>query len=135
MRRTILLPGILGLALSISLPARADFQIGHTAAEPPIILSSPTAATPTPRTYLASRARVAASGFKIAQGFGQAIPLRFAVKQIVPAAVAVRYGPGVDPDADVDWAGNAPWNRVLVAAVRPLGLHVTMGAQSVLISR
>jgi len=135
MRRIILLPGILGLAFSTSLPARADFQIGQTAAEPPIILGSPAMAPPPPRTYRAPRARVAASGFTVARGFGQAIPLRFAARQIVPPAITVRYAPGVDQDAEVDWTGDAPWNRVLQAAVRPLDLHVTVGVQSVLISR
>lgn len=134
MRRTILLPGILGLAFSTSLPARADFQIGQTAAEPPIVLGSPAMAPP-PRAYRSPRARVAAPGFTVARGFGQAIPLRFAARQIVPPAITVRYAPGVDQDAEVDWTGDAPWNRVLLAAVQPLGLHVTSGVRSVLISR
>jgi hypothetical protein len=134
MRRTILLPGILGLAFSTSLPARADFQIGQTAAEPPIVLGSPAMALP-PRAYRSPRARVAAPGFTVARGFGQAIPLRFAARQIVPPAITVRYAPGVDQDAEVDWTGDAPWNRVLLAAVQPLGLHVTSGVRSVLISR
>lgn len=135
MRRTILLPGILGLAFSTSLPARADFQIGQTATEPPIVLGSPAVAAMPPRTHRAPRARVAAPGFTVARGFGQAIPLRFAARQIVPPAITVRYAPGVNQDAEVDWTGDAPWNRVLLAAVQPLGLHVTVGVQSVLILR
>ncbi len=135
MRQTILLPGILGLAFSTSLPARADFQIGQTAAEPPIVLGSPTAAALPLRTYRAPWPRVAAPGFTVARGFGQGIPLRFAARQIVPAAITVRYAPGVDLDAAVDWTGDAPWNRVLLAAVQPLGLHVTVGVKSVLISQ
>ena len=135
MRRTILLPGILGLAFSTSFPAYADFQIGQTAEEPLIVLGSPAAAAPPPRTYRVPRARVTVPGFTVARGFGQAIPLRFAARQIVPPAITVRYAPGVDQDAEVDWTGDAPWNRVLLAAVQPLGLHVTMGARSVLISR
>ncbi len=135
MRLTILLPGILGLAFSTSLPARADFQIGQSAAEPPIVLNSPAVAAPPFRTYWAPRAKVVAPGFTVARGFGQAIPLHFAARQIVPPAIAIRYAPGVDQDAEVDWTGDAPWNRVLLAAVQPLGLHVAVGAHSVLISR
>ncbi len=135
MRQIILLPCILGLAFSTSLPARADFQIGQTAAEPPIFLGSPAVAAQPLRTYRAARIRVAAPGFMVARGFGQAIPLRFAARQIVPPAFTVRYAPGVDQDAEVDWTGDAPWNRVLLAAVQPLGLHVTVGVKSVLISR
>lgn len=135
MRQTILLPGILGLAFSTSLPARADFQIGQTAAEPPIVLGSPAVAAPPFLTYSATRIRVATPGFTLARGFGQAIPLRFAARQIVPTAIAVRYAPDVDQDVEVDWTGDAPWNRVLLAAVQPLGLHVTVGVKSVLIWR
>lgn len=135
MRRTILLPGILGLALSTNLPAHADFQIGQTAAEPPSVLGSPALAAPSFRTYRAARIRVAAPGFTLARGFGQAIPLRFAARQIVPPAIIVRYAPDVDQDVEVDWTGDAPWNRVLLAAVQPLGLHVTVGVKSVLIWR
>jgi hypothetical protein len=64
--------------------------------------------------------------FKVAQGFGDRIPLGFAVRQIVPAAVKVRYGPGVSRDALVDWKGGEGWNRVLSRAVHPLGLRLVM---------
>ena len=64
--------------------------------------------------------------FKLAFGFGKRIPLSFAVRQIVPAAVKVTYGPGADPDALVDWRGGQGWNRVLFDAVKPLGLRLVM---------
>jgi hypothetical protein len=64
--------------------------------------------------------------FKLAFGFGKRIPLSFAVRQIVPAAVKVTYGPGADPDALVDWRVGQGWNRVLFDAVKPLGLRLVM---------
>jgi hypothetical protein len=64
--------------------------------------------------------------FKLAYGFGNRIPLSFAVRQIVPPAVKVSYGPGADPDALVDWRGGQGWNRVLLEAVKPLGLRLVM---------
>jgi hypothetical protein len=73
--------------------------------------------------------------FRPAAGFGEGVPLAFAARQIVPPAMAVRFGPGVDPDSAVDWTGGAPWNRVLATAIAPLGLRLTVGATSALISR
>jgi len=64
--------------------------------------------------------------FMVAEGFGDHVPLRFAVRQIVPKAVKVTYGPGADPDAAVDWRGGQGWNWVLFRAVRPLGLRLVM---------
>jgi len=64
--------------------------------------------------------------FMIAHGFGDQVPLHFAVRQIVPKAVKVTYGPGADRDAVVNWKGGQRWNRVLFRAVRPLGLRLVM---------
>ena len=66
-----------------------------------------------------------------AHWFGEQIPLSFAVKQIVPLSVKVTYGPGTNPAALVDWKGGAAWDRVLLAAVRPLGLHLVMMGRAV----
>jgi len=135
MHQTTLLTAALSMALLTAMPARADFQIGRAEAEPVIILGRTGDAAPPVRLGPLPRARAVGLRFKTSRGFGRAVPLRFAVRQIVPSTVSVRYGPGVDPDAGVDWSGNAPWNQVLGAAVRPLGLHLTVGAQLVLISR
>jgi hypothetical protein len=64
--------------------------------------------------------------FMVAAGFGDQVPLRFAVRQIVPRAVKVTYGPGADPDAAVDWKGGQGWNWVLFHALKPLGLRLVM---------
>lgn len=95
------------LAVSATpLPARADFAIAtaplgfiqpgpHSAVRP----AEPPTAT-------------------IARGFGDHVPLSFAVRQIVPGTVKVTYGSGVDPEALVDWRGGSSW-RVVV----PRALH------------
>ena len=64
--------------------------------------------------------------FKVALGFGDRVPLRFAVRQIVPKTVRVTYGRGVNPDALVDWRGGDRWNRVLSRAVAPLRFRLIM---------
>jgi len=69
--------------------------------------------------------------FKLAFGFGKRIPLSFAVRQIVPGAVKVTYGPGADPNAPVDWKGGQAWNRVLSEAVKPLGLRLVISRMAV----
>jgi hypothetical protein len=112
--------------------ALADFVVGGS--QPPV----------QPPTSDAGRAGDGGAGgaadtadaqFKVAQGFGDRIPLGFAVRQIVPAAVKVRYGQGVSPDDLVDWKGGEGWNRVLSRAVHPLGLRLVMTYMAVEIRR
>lgn len=83
---------------------------------------------PPPPTTLPRRA------FSTAQGFGHQVPLHFMVRQIVPPGVAVSYDEGVRTDASVDWIGGAPWNRVLMKAIGPLGYRVVTGPRSVRIA-
>ena len=132
------------IIIAAASPAVADFQLQP----PPVPPSEPAQpihdkalsdaaqgndpARPDPRRHVVSPA---APRFRAAAGFGQGVPLAFAVRQIVPPAIAVRFGPGVDPDSAVDWTGGAPWNRVLAAAIAPLGLRLTVGATAALISR
>jgi len=70
-----------------------------------------------------------------ARGFGDEVPLRFAVRQIVPAGIDVLFAPGADQDALVSWRGGGPWNHTLQAAIRPLGLRVIQQGNTVTISR
>jgi hypothetical protein len=105
-------------AAVLGVTARADFVITSMPPmprPPPIVQSSPDN-SPDP----------ASTRFKLAYGFGKRIPLSFAVRQIVPAAVKVTYGPGADSDALVDWKGGQAWSRVLLDAVKPLGLRLVM---------
>jgi hypothetical protein len=69
--------------------------------------------------------------FKMADGFGDQVPLSFACRQIIPPAVKVTLGPGADPTALVDWKGGDTWNHVLRDAVKPLGLHLVMTTMAV----
>ena len=69
--------------------------------------------------------------FKMADGFGDQVPLSFACRQIIPPAVKVTLGPGADPKALVNWKGGDTWNHVLRDAVKPLGLHIVMTTMAV----
>ena len=77
----------------------------------------------------------ASVSFTAARGFGTDVPLSFAARQIVPAAFSVRYADDIDSDALVSWVGEKPWNRALQAAIRPLGLRMTLLRNTVTISR
>lgn len=71
------------------------------------------------------------SHFSVVSGYGKAIPLSFAARQIVPAGVAVAYGPGVATDDLVDWTGGRPWNQVLATTAAEHGYRVVTGHLSV----
>ena len=113
-------------------PARADFRIQGASPE---VGATPFPIAPTSggsglekRVQMAIRPRIA-----MAVGFGQQIPLSFAVRQIVPPGLPVRFAPEVDQDALVDWSGGRSWNQVIAAAVQPLHLRAVVTAQGVLI--
>jgi len=114
------------LILAETMPAataRADFVITST---PPV-----QTARPIVQTIPDKSPEPASTRFKLAFGFGDRIPLSFAVRQIVPPAVKVTYGPGADPNAPVDWKGGQAWNRVLSEAVKPLGLRLVISRMAV----
>ena len=105
-------------------PAHADFRLQiNAAATPAVGPSAPSQAAPE------------ASPFKRADGFGREVPLRFAIKQIVPPGVDATIAAGIDPDIPVDWTGGRPWNRVLAAAIQPLGLRLLTGVTTARITR
>ena len=58
----------------------------------------------------------------VVQGFGAAVPLAFACRQIVPATIKVVFGKDVDPETPVNWFGGKPWAAVLRDALSPAGL-------------
>jgi len=66
-------------------------------------------------------------------GFGDQVPLSFAVRQIVPARFQVVFGESVNSDAPVGWKGGKPWRPTLSDAVRPLGLIVSVVGATVTI--
>jgi hypothetical protein len=80
-----------------------------------------------PKTHLSSREPALS-------GFGDQVPLTFAVRQIVPAHFLVAYADAVHKDAPVDWKGGEPWRATLADALRPLGLVVTVRGPKVTIA-
>jgi hypothetical protein len=60
----------------------------------------------------------------IARGFGNDVPLDFAVRQVVPRSIHVEYADTVDRQLRVSWQGGKPWRVVLNGLVAPSGLHV-----------
>jgi hypothetical protein len=130
---------ITGLLAVVALApaARADFTIvgssqpavGRTA--PAAIDKAPEMPTSQDFPHATAARRRPPPRSALVQGFGEQISLSFAVKQIVPLPVKVTYGRGVDPAALVDWKGGAAWDRVLLAAVNPLGLHLVITGKAV----
>jgi hypothetical protein len=126
------IPAILAILVAVTLnhPVRADFVVrsaappAGSAADPD---EGPGAETPAKRS--------SPPRFAIAYGFGKAVPLAFALRQIVPASVRITYGPGADPHAIVNWQGGRGWNRVLAAALKPLGLRPVFTRAAVEIRR
>jgi hypothetical protein len=125
------LPLLVLAPLIIGAPAQAEF----------LILSDPDAAatqksgTPAPHQKLKRRplkTRVSAPEPTVS-GFGDQVPLTFAVRQIVPSNFQVAYAERVDGGASVDWKGGQPWRATLADAVRPLGLAVTVNGSKVTI--
>ena len=70
----------------------------------------------------------------IAQGFGNNIPLTYAVEQIVPDAYIVSYGKGVDVTIPVNWRGGEDWRVVLEKVASETGLDVQISHDTVLIT-
>jgi hypothetical protein len=112
--------------------ARADFVVAGSRPPAP---QTPADAVRSSDGGAGSVADTEAPQFRIAQGFGDHVPLGFAVRQIVPPAVKVTYGPGASPNAPVDWKGGEGWNRVLSRAVQPLGLRLVMTYMAVQIRK
>ena len=98
--------------------ARAEFSLQATPSSPLPRLGGPSPASHPQGPSERTRATVAS-------GFAHEVPLRFAVRQLLPKNWRVRYGQGVDPDRLVSWEGGRPWDFVLRDAVKPLGLQAS----------
>lgn len=132
----------LGMLLATIASARAEFVMltpdegqprTEAPAEPPRV-QKPPSPNPTPSKSKPVGGKTKTSR-PIARGFGQSVPLSFAVRQIVPPSIQVRYGTAEDAEELVDWQGGRDWKRVLQDAVRPLGLEVTLRGSTALISK
>ena len=97
------LTGFIVATVGFVTPATAEFVM----ASPP---ATDAAATPTAPTRPKPHPRIRPPTPDPALiGFGDRVPLRFAVRQIVPARFHVAFGETVDRDASVDWKGGKAW--------------------------
>jgi len=122
MRLTCLILATAGLVT----PANAEFvMVSQPAAEIDARDPAPApAANLRPKSLSPTLRRPAHQS--VLAGFGDQVPLSFAVRQIVPARFQVAFGETVDSDTPVDWKGGKPWRPTLSDAVRPLGLTVSV---------
>jgi hypothetical protein len=120
MRLTCLILATAGLVT----PANAEFvMVSQPAAEIDARDPAPTANL-RPKSASPTLRRPAPQ--PVVAGFGDQVPLSFAVRQIVPARFRIAFGETVNSDARVDWKGGKPWRATLSYAVRPLGLTVSV---------
>ena len=106
-----------------------DFQLipgPHISPAAPGIMSPGASSDEPVETYAPPR-------YSIARGFGNGVPLFFAVKQMVPSMFRVIYRNGVDQNALVSWSGGRPWNQSLGAALHQHGLRLRVVGHSVTI--
>ena len=115
-----------------SAPAHADFVLGN--ARPASMQAAKASAAQSSQNVTAQAPEQIVPPFKTVRGFGDAVSMAFAVRQMVPAGVRIRYGAGIDPEALVSWKGGRPWNQALAAAVNPLRLRIVTRADTVLIT-
>lgn len=118
--RRIFVAAIIGL-LPTPIAAHADFS-----------MSTNTAPASTPLSHRSVWAR---SAYKLATGYGNEIPLTFALRQIVPHGVLVVIHQGVSPSTIVSWHGGVPWDIALRRALAPAGLRAMITPVEVQISR
>jgi hypothetical protein len=127
MRLTCLIVATVGFAT----PSNAEFvMVSPPAPEAAAKLAPPSSAPMRPRPH--PKLRPPAPDPALA-GFGDQVPLRFAVRQIVPARFQVAFGETVDRDARVDWKGGKPWRPTLSDALRLLGLTASVVGTAVTI--
>ena len=131
--RTWVVAMAVGTALLPVAPAHADFVLGSE--KPASVSSTPTFAAQSAPELPAEAPERPVPRFKVARGFGDAVSMAFAVRQIVPPGVRVRYGVGIDPQTLVTWKGDRPWNQALAAAIHSLHLRLVTGIDTVLITR
>lgn len=79
-------------------------------------------------TALMTFATASAAEDKVLEGFGDGIPLSFAVEQIVPERFNISYGPGVKVDSLVSWKGGDEWRVVLSDLLSEKGLFADFSA-------
>jgi hypothetical protein len=120
MRFKILVLGV----VAATAPAHAEFVLLSTPmAEAGASVAAPSVASTRSKPKPSVRTKRPASDPAV-MGFGDQIPLSFAVRQIVPAKFQVVFGEEVDRDELVDWKGGRPWRSALSEAINPFGLTI-----------
>ena len=126
------LPFLVLASLIVCAPAQAEFLMMSTPdASAPDASAS---AAPHPKPKRRPLKALVPPAEPALSGFGDQVPLSFAVRQIVPPHFQVAYADAVQQDAPVDWKGGEPWRATLADAVRPLGLIVTVSGPKVTIA-
>jgi hypothetical protein len=126
------LPFLVLAPLIVCAPAQAEFLMMSTPdASAPDASAS---AAPHPKPKRRPLKALVPPAEPALSGFGDQVPLSFAVRQIVPPHFQVAYADAVQQDAPVDWKGGEPWRATLADAVRPLGLIVTVSGPKVTIA-
>ncbi len=119
--------------LGVMTPANAEFvMVSPPATETGANPAPPSSAPIRPRPRPHPKARTSAPD-PVLVGFGDRVPLSFAVRQIVPARFQVAFCETVNRDALVDWKGGKPWRPTLSDALRPLGLAISVVGHTVTI--
>lgn len=67
-------------------------------------------------------------------GFGNNVPLSFAIKQIVPPNYGVFFGENVDQSQKISWTGGGTWNQILDRTVSVEGLIAEVIGDKVIIT-
>jgi hypothetical protein len=123
---------VLGVVAATA-PAHAEFVLLSTpSAEAGASLAPPSVSLTRPKSKPAIRGKRPAPEPAV-MGFGDQIPLRFAVRQIVPARFQVVFGKEVDREERVDWKGGKPWRSALSEALKPFGLTIDVHGLTVTI--
>jgi hypothetical protein len=118
MRFRILVLGV----VAATAPAHAEFVLVSTPTiDTGASVTPPSVAPTTPRPKSPIRRKRPAPEPAVT-GFGDQIPLSFAVRQIVPTRFQVVFGKEVDRDGRVVWKGGKPWRSALSEAIKPVGL-------------
>lgn len=76
----------------------------------------------------------AAAGTDVLGGYGQDVPLSFAVKQIVPPNYGIFFAEGVDTSKRISWVGGGTWAQVLDRTLSSEGLSAEIVGDRVIIT-
>lgn len=130
---------VTSLFILLAWPAEAEFSVvPNDAAVETDTPRKPTPKSEAPHKHASARqhpsplavATKKTATTNLADGFGDQIPLAFAIRQMAPDGYEILFEPPADPEALVSWRGGKPWMQTLADIVSPLGLTVSARPQS-----